>query len=336
MSPQFVDFNGDGSMDIVAGIFDGSPHVAFGDGEHWSQPVQILDEDGHRIVMNQFWNFDEKKWDSTDRCNADGQTENGHLTSAWAVDYDGDGDHDLLLGDHDAGMMMLRRNNGTNAEPRFATTNEWVHAAGEPLNLDGDVATMRMVDWNGDGRDDLVVSSIEGVAGFGSNKAAVLVYLDEGEGDAVELGEASVLLHVDSSAQAGPQHPSRGFYAEPFDYDGDGDLDLVVGGQAVYEPQGRELSDEEKQKVEDLRSQIADIDQQKSEFLQALQEEAGDMSTEEGRKKHEELFLARQDEYSAFWEKQRPLQEQLGELVPGTKRETFVWLYENVTGSSDR
>jgi hypothetical protein len=30
MSPQFVDFDADGQLDIVAGTFDGSPHLARG------------------------------------------------------------------------------------------------------------------------------------------------------------------------------------------------------------------------------------------------------------------------------------------------------------------
>ena len=72
MSPQFVDFNGDGKLDIVAGTFDGSPHVAYATDKGWKQPEQILDRSGARIMANEFWNFDTKKWDSTTRCDPEG------------------------------------------------------------------------------------------------------------------------------------------------------------------------------------------------------------------------------------------------------------------------
>ena len=51
MSPQFVDFDGDGDDDIVGGIFDGSPHVSFWDNdrEGYLQPVGILDKDGEHL-----------------------------------------------------------------------------------------------------------------------------------------------------------------------------------------------------------------------------------------------------------------------------------------------
>ena len=58
MSPQFVDFDADGRLDIVAGIFDGSPHLARGTDKGWSKPEQILDKNGARIVLNAFWNFE--------------------------------------------------------------------------------------------------------------------------------------------------------------------------------------------------------------------------------------------------------------------------------------
>ncbi|MFN9333758.1 MAG: hypothetical protein ACK6D1_14305, partial [Planctomycetota bacterium] len=65
MSPQFVDFDADGRLDVVAGIFDGSPHLSRGSAKGWQKPEQILDRDGKRIVLNNFWNFDTKKWDKT-------------------------------------------------------------------------------------------------------------------------------------------------------------------------------------------------------------------------------------------------------------------------------
>ena len=35
MGSQFVDLNGDGHVDYLTATFDGSPHVAFGDGTGW-------------------------------------------------------------------------------------------------------------------------------------------------------------------------------------------------------------------------------------------------------------------------------------------------------------
>src|SRR5512132_3071809 len=136
MSPQFVDLDGDGKLDIVAGTFDGSPHVALGTGKSWKQPEQILDRNGERIVFNQFWNFDKKQWDRTDRCNPEGKRapqQDGHLTSAVAMDFDGDGDLDLLLGDHKNGSVYLRRNEGDARKCAFALKNEVVLAAGKPI-----------------------------------------------------------------------------------------------------------------------------------------------------------------------------------------------------------
>src|SRR5687767_7151006 len=98
MSPQFVDFDADGKLDIVTGTYDGSPHLARGDGKGWHQPSHILDASGARIVIHSFWNDDTDKWDQTTRGDVAGQPPaTGRCTSAVALDWDGDGDLDLLL-----------------------------------------------------------------------------------------------------------------------------------------------------------------------------------------------------------------------------------------------
>src|SRR5688572_17173975 len=176
MSPQFVDFDADGKLDIVAGIFDGSPHLARGDGKGWNQPEQILDATGKRIVLNKFWNFDTKKWDQT----TDGNIDVGGLfTSAVAFDWDGDGDLDLLLGDHYGNQIYRRENGGTASKPAFGSKNLPVLADGKPIDVPGTVATLRLFDWNRDGLADLLVSGM-GDAFQDGEGGGVYVYFNTG------------------------------------------------------------------------------------------------------------------------------------------------------------
>ena len=130
MTPQFVDFNADGYIDIVTGTFDGSPHVAFGTENGFDQPSHILDADGDRMLIGQWWCYDNERWESgKDQC-----------ISAAAFDWDDDGDYDLLLGDYRKGHLYLRENAGTNAEPKFSTENVAIEMGdGTPFAVEGSV-----------------------------------------------------------------------------------------------------------------------------------------------------------------------------------------------------
>ena len=81
MGSQFVDFNADGRIDYFTATFDGSPHVAYGTAEGFAEPVRILDKNGKRVMLDQFWDYDAKKWSRSG-------TANGQCTSALAFDWE--------------------------------------------------------------------------------------------------------------------------------------------------------------------------------------------------------------------------------------------------------
>jgi len=329
MSPQFVDFDADGHLDIVAATFDGSPKVARGTAKGFVQPVHVLDRDGARIVMNQFWNFDQKKWDETKRCDPAG-AQHGHLTSAWACDWDGDGDLDLLLGDHDKGQVMVRLNEGTSREPLFATRNTLVLAAGKPLRVPGTVATLRLLDVTGDGREDLVVGSMGDAYGIGVG-GAVYVYPDVGKGEARELGAAIVWVEPSRKGTAEPVRPDSGLHMDVVDHDGDGDLDLVVGGYSHWTPPARELTDEQQARVRTVQQKLEENDAEVEAIHAAIDEETKALPEEQRDGKRQELLSARREELKLRANIRAALATELEALVPVARRRAFVWLYENIT-----
>ncbi len=335
MSPQFVDFDANGMLDIVAATFDGSPHLARGSAEGYAQPEQILDRDGARIVMNEFWNRDVKpeKWDTANRCNPAGEWSGLHLTAAWAVDWDCDGDFDLLLGDHNKGNVMLRRNDGDAKTPKFAAKNEVVLADGKPLVVEGRVTTLRTIDWDRDGKRDLLIGSM-GDAYQAGPGGGVFLWRNVGEDAAPKFDAPMTLIPASQRGHSEPTRPDAGLYMDAADADGDGDLDLVVGGYSSWQLPTVPLDEAQQKRVGEIQQEIDTAKKAIKAFQDRMTKALEGAEEASHSKLLDEFVKAESIKFSTLQDRLKKAQDELEPLVPSLQRRSFTWLYENISAAS--
>ncbi|MEZ6059803.1 MAG: FG-GAP-like repeat-containing protein [Planctomycetaceae bacterium] len=324
MAPQFVDFNADGHVDIFTATFDGSPHVAYGSKDGFDRPQRILDANGERVLLTQFWNYDTTKWDDTGRTisdNTDGQL---HCVSSVAFDWDNDGDFDLLLGDKNRGRLFRQMNEGSSAEPKFTGRNIPVLSDSKPFELNGGMTAPYLVDWDADGLMDLVCGNFGDSYGDGPG-GGIFWYRNIGHAGDPQFAKPVTLIPPSPRGTETPTRPDSGLYVDVVDYNGDGQLDLVVGGYSQWTPVAKDSSEEQETRAAELQKQQGELINQLTSLQSKLLKESEDLTPDEANKKRQELLTS--DEYRNLVQKYSDIHRELSELKPGPKREAFVWLY---------
>jgi hypothetical protein len=227
-----VDLDGDGQLDILSGSYSrmetdmaGLFQVLYGKPDGTFRKAEVLKgTDDKPLIIPR---------------NGQPMTEN-ICTRPFAVDWDGDGQLDLVVGNF-SGTFYWFKGEG---KGRFRPQPEIINSGGMPLRIEGHHSDPFVIDWDGDGALDLLSGSSNGGVQWARNRA--------GKGQPPDLGPFEWLIKPGRPVQygqllredelTGPTSSTRVWVA---DVNGDGKLDLLVGDSVTLISPAKGVSEEE-------------------------------------------------------------------------------------------
>jgi hypothetical protein len=218
-SPNFADFDGDGDLDLLCGEFlDGFTYfenVGSRTEPRYAAGERLLTVDGKPLVMDL------------------------QMITPTAIDWDGDGDIDLIVGDED-GRVAWIENTGrlSGRRPSFRSPRYFRQEA-DDVKI-GALATPTAIDWDGDGDTDLIVGDTAGYLAFLENQSGPGVERPKWEAPKLleAAGKAIRIMAGPNGSIQGPCEAKWGYTTQTVaDWDDDGLPDLVVNsiwGKVVW------------------------------------------------------------------------------------------------------
>ncbi|MDE0177318.1 MAG: FG-GAP-like repeat-containing protein, partial [Gammaproteobacteria bacterium] len=256
-TPQFVDLDDDGHLDMITGQYHPGDVTWFRSTGDGFLPGETLPQEGDPSVNGQpaFGNYEGEPGDI-------GTFHYWVYTSASLGDLDDDGDYDLIVGG--SGGLRVSENIGSPRRPSFAMREPLLTIDGEPLSIldrgeeweanfpdgellppDGDgKSSPLVVDWDDDGVLDLLVTG----SYRHPSSHAVTFFRGVKTDDGHRFHPGIDLLPTADGAKALPGSGQR-VYVD--DWNRDGVKDLIIGA-SVATVNGGEFSDELSWEWEDV------------------------------------------------------------------------------------
>ncbi len=215
---SYVDFDGDGAQDIVVGHGlwgDYGWDNAFNDKGDWIRgPLR-----GHVYVIRNKGSTEDPQYEQPQQLAAGDQpVETYGMPSPNFADFDGDGDLDLICGSFIDDFTYFQ-NTGTETKPDYAPGRK-LSRDGQPLKMHLCMIVVSAIDWDRDGDVDLIVGQEDG-----------RVALVEHSG---HVHDSMPVFEEPKFFQQQADEVKFGALVTPvsFDWDGDGDEDLLCGNTA--------------------------------------------------------------------------------------------------------
>ncbi|MCA9213330.1 MAG: VCBS repeat-containing protein [Planctomycetales bacterium] len=299
-----MDWNKDGKLDILSGCYwtedSDSGHIQLLAGQgplEYADAESVTDAEDALLT-----NFDLSKVEG----NSQHQMKT-ICTQQHAVDYDGDGDLDLVVGCF-ADSFFYYENTGQEGVPKLAKPVELPERSPEYH------AAPHLVDWDNDGDLDLLSGTVNGGVVWSRNVGTRQKPVWSAFATLIKTPTPSTSPANDDDAL----QPSRASRIWATDWNGDGKLDLLLGDAALVQPKQAEKSEDE----------IAAIKAKMTEYRESarpLREQMRELRREGAKIDAPEIVEIR-NQLKELSQESLTLSRSLRATQPA-ERTGFVWLY---------